>query len=112
LSVFYFIEKGRPSQLAQNSSIGKVPIHLVPSVVSAVRSYSQVNRVTLKSHSNFGRDPLEGFDLLKEIRYERFYERFHSDKRIFTDVIQKVDKTLADAIYYFKSLTLQLHSQT
>lgn len=106
-SYSFYIEKGKPIALAekQNSTV-RIPINRIPTTEDAVDQHRQLGG-RLKNFSKFGVDPLTNFEELQNHREALYYEKFGSEEKIFTDLING-GKLLRDAVLFFLQLSKDL----
>ena len=106
-SPIYKLEKGKPITLAEkNNSAVHLPVNRTPTCPEAVEQHQQLSG-RLKHFSSFGIDPLRQFCEHQAQRESKYYDRFISEDKIFTDMIRN-GLMLRDAILYFIELSKKL----
>ena len=78
-----------------------LPVNWIPTCAEAVDQHQQLGE-RLKHFSSFGTDPLRQSPEKQGQRESKYYDRFISDEKIFTDMLR-------DAILYFIKLTKELY---
>ena len=103
----YKLEKGKPITLAEkNNSAVHLPVNRIPTCAEAVDQHQQLGG-RLKHFSSFGTDPLRQSREKQAQRESKYYDRFISEEKIFTDMIRN-GSMLRDAILYFIKLSKEL----
>ena len=106
-SPIYKLEKGKPITLAEkNNSAVHLPVNRIPTCAEAVDQHQQLGG-TLKHFSSFGTDPLRQSREKQAQRESKYYDRFTSEEKIFTDMIRN-SSMLRDVILYFTNLSKEL----
>ena len=99
---------GVPNILASRSpQTASLPTSDIPSTYDIVRIYKERGGTRTPEHS-FGRDPLERYEWLQDIRKHDFCQRFPSTETVFQETLHGNGSLLRDAIQYFIRLTISL----
>ena len=106
-SPFLKLEKEKPITLAEKNNFA---VHLrmnqIPTCAEAVDQNQQLGG-RLKHFSSFGTDPLLQSREKQAQRESKYYDRFISEEKIFTDMIRN-GSMLRYAILYFIKLSKEL----
>ena len=87
-SPIYKLEKGKPITLAdKNNSAVHLPVNRIPTCAEAVDNHQQLSG-RLKHFSSFGTDPQRQSRENQAQRESKYYNRFISEKKIFTDMMR------------------------
>ena len=106
-SLFCKLEKGKRITIAEkNNSAVHLPVNRIPTCPEAVDQYQQVSG-RLKHFSLFGTDALRQSGEKQAQRGSKYYDRFISEEKIFTNMIRN-GSMLRDAILYFINLSKEL----
>ena len=105
-SLFYKSEKGKPITLAEKKQFCCAPSS--ESNTDLCRSCRSTPTTRWKKHfSSFGTDPLRQSGEKQAQRESKYYDRFISEEKIFTNMIRN-GSMLRDAILYFIKLSKEL----
>ena len=106
-SPIFKLEKGKPIALAEKSNSDvHLPVNQILTCAEAVDQHQQLDG-RLKHFSSFGTNPLRQSGEKQAQRESKYYDRFISEEKIFTDMIRN-DSMLRDAILYFIKLSKEL----
>ena len=83
-----------------------IPVNRIPTYAEAVDQHQQVGG-RLKQFSLFGTDPLCWSGEKQAQRESKYYDRFLSEEKIFTDMIRN-GSMLRDTSLYFIKLSKEL----
>ena len=100
--------RGVPNILASRSpQTASLPTSDIPSTYDIVRIYQERGGTLTLEHS-FGRDPLERYERLQDIRKRDFCQCFPSMETVFQETLHGNGSLLRHAIHYFIRLTISL----
>ena len=105
-SPIFKLEKGKPIALADCNSAVYLSVNRIPTCAEAVDQHQQLGG-RLKHFSSFGTDPLRQSREKQAQRESKYYDRFISEEKIFTDMIRN-RSMLRDTILYFIKLSKEL----
>ena len=83
-----------------------LPVNQIPTCAEAVYQHQQLGG-RMKHFSSFGSDPLRQSREKQAQREPKYYDRFISEEKIFTDTIRN-GSMLRDSILYFMKLSKEL----
>ena len=96
---------GIPNHLRRNDHLlAWILSHAVPSTEHAVIQFEQ-DGGQLKRESNFGTDPLSGYDCLQMLRERDFRCRYPSCSEVFENVLHGDQRTFVNAVLFFIHIT-------
>ena len=106
-SSIFKLEKGKPITLPEeNNSAVHLAVNRVPTCAEAVDQHQQLGG-RLKHFSSFDTDSLRQSREKQAQRESKYYDRFISEEKIFTDMIRN-RSMLRDTILYFIKLSKEL----
>ena len=96
---------GIPNHLRRNDHmLARIPSHAVPSTEHAVMQFEQ-DGGQLTRESNFGTDPLSGYDRLQMLRERDFRCRYPSCSEVFENVLHGDQMMFVNAVLLFIHIT-------